>query len=295
MSADWRTAGVSVPVVQHVNQPARSRVPLACQRTSGIRTAGIEPASTSSQGLRPANGPRPVKLGTRSAERGTENTRGRFAFGSALRAPRSALHPVGKTGVEPAISRFRRARLLHLAHFPIARTERPAGFEPARLGWEPSRLPLTSRTHIPARNAERGARNRRPHTTRPFRVPHSAFRVSSSSGGRSRTGSSAFSARRFTMLASPESQPPPVPRRGIEPRVCRLKAGGFTIEACRAFPTRKAERGTRNRKPWRVRSAVPHSALPLPRSNSSGGWNRTSASRLQRAVSVPARNPPDHL
>ena len=63
-----------------------------------------------------------------------------------------------------------------------------------------------------------------------------------------------------TVLASPGC--PPVPRQGIEPCVCRLKAGGFAIEACEA-------------------------------SSQFRGWNRTSASRLQRAVSVPARNPPE--
>ena len=44
------------------------------------------------------------------------------------------LEPVGKTGVEPAFSCFRRTRPLHLAHFPmIARAGRrfAAGIEPA--------------------------------------------------------------------------------------------------------------------------------------------------------------------
>jgi hypothetical protein len=35
-----------------------------------------------------------------------------------------------------------------------------------------------------------------------------------------------------TVLASPSQNP--VPRQGIEPCICRLKAGGFAIEACEA-------------------------------------------------------------
>jgi hypothetical protein len=222
---------------------------------------------------------------------------------------------VGKTGVEPAISAIRKQRPLHLAHFPIlparatkaacgrnrtgifppkgqvpyhlddarayarcrARAERSAGFEPARPGWEPDRLPLTSRTllfRVPAAGVEPA----------PPRFQHGASTVLASPG-------------LPTALDRPCRNVPfrcagrSVPRQGIEPCVCRLKAGGFAIEACEAFQcgTRSAEWGTKTSTCFR--SSTPRSAFRA--SQGSGGWNRTSGLHLQRVASVPTRNPPE--
>lgn len=93
------------------NQPTGLRRPSAA--TVGwcaVRTAGIEPTSTSSQDSRPANGPRPE----------TNTEFGIKPVFSSFRIPHSAFRTsqVGETGVEPAISCFRRTRPLHLAHSP---------------------------------------------------------------------------------------------------------------------------------------------------------------------------------
>ncbi len=60
-----------------------------------------------------------------------------------------------------------------------------------------------------------------------LRIPRSAL---PGPGGWSRTSSSTFSAWRFNRVSFTEQYS--VPRQGIEPCVCRLKAGGFAIEAC---------------------------------------------------------------
>ena len=60
-----------------------------------------------------------------------------------------------------------------------------------------------------------------------------------------------------------------MPRQGIEPCIYRLKAGGFTIEACEAFRARSSERGARNERS-KSRSLFVfvrcHSALRVPNS-----------------------------
>jgi hypothetical protein len=145
-----------------------------------------------------------------------------------------------------------------------------------------------------ARSSELGTRSERQPRRAVVFVPHSAF---PSPGGWSRTSSSAFSARRFNRVSFAGNRP--VPRQGIEPCVCRLKAGGFAIEACeaRVLRARNLERGVRNESPWPL--LVFGSALRVPSSSfavrpGSGGRNRTCGVRLQRAASVPALNPPEH-
>ena len=144
-----------------------------------------------------------------------------------------------ETGVEPAISCFRRTRPLHLAHFPIFNwTERSAGFEPARPGWEPGRLPLTSRT--PLSIADCGLRNGKPENRLipllrclPICNPQSAIRNRPVPAAGVEPAPPRFQHGASTVLASPGNRP--VPRQGIEPCICRLKAGGFAIEQAKQF------------------------------------------------------------
>ena len=93
------------------NQPTGLRRPSAaavgrCKRQK-VREEGFEPAASRSQ-----------------AERSTE-----LSY--------TLIEPVGKTGVEPAFSCFRRARPLHLAHFPIS--FRASGGIRTRASWVEAR------------------------------------------------------------------------------------------------------------------------------------------------------------
>ena len=129
-------------------------------------------------------------------------------FATGFRRPSAAVprsgylvEPVLRTGVEP-VGRASETQLR------VRRTEsrpvRKAGIEPASTGsrnpW-PTNGPHPESSRVPAAGVEPA----------PPRFQRGAT----------------------TELASPRVVPP-VPRQGIEPCVCRLKAGGFAIEACEA-------------------------------------------------------------
>lgn len=121
---------------------------------------------------------------------------------------------------------------------------------------------------------------------------------STSPGGWSRTNSSAFSARRCYRVSfagnvgqAGSLSRTTVPRQGIEPCVCRLKAGGFAVEACgasSAVPEAGIEPAS---SAFKERLRYQHRTLRNPPPTSCRGWNRTSDVHLQRVASVPALNP----
>ncbi len=112
---------------------------------------------------------------------------------------------VGKTGVEPALSRFRRARPLHLVHFPKSFNS-PGGWS------------RTSTSAFSARCYYRVSFTEK----QQLRVKKEKFKVENQSP---------CGFQLFTLNCSLFTD---VPRQGIEPCISRLKAGGFAVEACEA-------------------------------------------------------------
>ncbi len=204
-------------------------------------------------------------FGDPGPRRRTVQSKGERTRTSAHSVPSRALYqtelhpyPVGKTGVEPAFSRFRRARPLHLAHFPKFRA---SGGVRTRASWLEAREAAADLTNaslltVPAAGVEPA----------PPRFRHGAS----------------------TVLASPGIVEP-VPRQGIEPCISRLKAGGFAIGAREA--TLQFRGLESNQRP-------PPSKGGISASTESSGVNRVARAGIEPASStfkgwhqLPALNP----
>ena len=114
-----------------------SRVPrLACVRNLGCTREQytVLESNQPTELRRPSAAPSDGAKGKTVREEGFEPAASRSQAERSTKLSYTLIEPVGKTGVEPAFSCFRRTRPLHLAHFPILPAPHrrfAAGIEPA--------------------------------------------------------------------------------------------------------------------------------------------------------------------